>query len=365
MENFTNSWIPDSEQDDYYDEDYDERIVVYQNFYERQIIAALFIVATLIGTIGNCFVIVAVALSKKLRTTTNVFVVNLAVCDMLTSMVMPWQAVALLGGDSWPIPEAPWLCQMVGFVTIITFGGSVNSLSLIAINRWIGITKSRLTTRRVYSKRKLAGMVMFAWCIPVCCALTPVLTDFGELGYEKLYSTCTWDRDNLYSFYFNILITAAYYPIQLILIVLSYFCIFCYVRETSRKMARADTPSEPSSVSAKVSGTSGHRAMKRKLWKRQLAVTKNLLYIVLAYVVCLTPYFTVIIVSADWSYRLTPWGGMILFCNSCINPIIYATSHPDFKEAFGYMVRCRKIPRGGTSQKYRSTTTSTTSVKTQ
>ncbi|XP_022096745.1 alpha-1D adrenergic receptor-like [Acanthaster planci] len=323
-----------------------------QFFCERQALAALLISGAILGSVGNCFVVTAVALSRKLRTTTNVFVVNLAAADILTSLFVPWQAVAMLGGDDeWPIPGAKWLCVAAGFVIVVTFGCSINNLALIAINRWVGITKSRYTTRRIYTSCKLALMVIFAWAMPICCALIPVLTDFGELGYEKLYASCTWVIAK--SVYYSIFLSAMYYPLQLILITLCYSSIFCYVRKTSQKMARADAPS----ISDKVSGGVSSRAIRKKLWKRQLDVTKNLLYIVLAFVLCLTPYFTTIIFTTDWSQRLVPWVGGILFFNSCVNPFIYATSHPDFKEAFGYMIRCRKIPTGSISQRKRSTAT--------
>ncbi|XP_038044583.1 melanopsin-A-like [Patiria miniata] len=336
--------------------DYAEDIVVYGYYFERQVICAVLISGGIFGTIGNCFVVMAVSLSKKLQTATNVFVVNLAVADVMTCLITPWQAVAILGGDEWPIPRAQWVCTVIAFVVVVTIGCSVNNLALIAVNRWVGITKSRFTTRRIYTARKLALMVIFSWAIPICCALTPVLTDLGELGYETLYKSCTWVRSNPYSFYYNMLITAIYYPIQLIVIMISYSSIFCYVRRTSRKMTRADAPS----LSGKISGGGGNRAMRRQLWKRQLDVTKNLLYIVLAFLICLTPYFVSILSSAAWSYRLVPWGAVILFCNSCANPIIYATSHPGFKEAFGHMIRCRKIPVANPSQRIRSSKTGDT-----
>ncbi|XP_038045061.1 dopamine D2-like receptor [Patiria miniata] len=313
--------------------------VVYQSFIERQILAAIFITIAILGTVGNSFVILAVAWTKKLRTITNVFVVNLAVADVLTCVFMPWQVVAILGGNAWPIPGAPWVCAMAGFVVVVTFGCSINSLALIAVNRWVGITKSRVTTRRIYTARKLALMVIFSWAIPLGCALTPVLTDFGELGYEKLYATCTWDISNTYSAYYNILLTVVCYPIQTTVIIFSYMSIFCYVRRTTHRMVEVVVSSDSHEI--------GDERMRRNLWKRQLGVTKNLLYIILAFMVCLTPYFVAIVVYTDWSYRLTPWAGAILFCNSFVNPIIYATSHPDFKRVFSHVIRYRRIPRSG------------------
>ncbi|XP_022096848.1 octopamine receptor Oamb-like [Acanthaster planci] len=337
--------------------DSDADIVVYRYHYEVHIIAAVLISGAILGSIGNCFVVIAVALSKKLRTATNVFVVNLAVADVTTCLFTPWQAVAILDGNDWPIPRAPWLCTASAFVVVTTIGCSINNLALIAINRWVGITKSRFTTHRICTSRKLTLMVIFSWAVPLCCALTPVVTDVGELGYEKLYRSCTWVRSNPYSRYYNIFVTAINYPIQLIVIVFSYTSIFCYVRKTSQKMARADAPS----VSDKVSGGGASRATRKKLRKRQLDVTKNLLYIVLAFVLCLSPYFVSIISSADWSYRLAPWGAVVLSCNSSVNPIIYATSHPDFKVAFRHMVlRCQKIPVDKRSQRYSSSNTEET-----
>ena len=64
---------------------------------ERQVFAALCVLISVVGTVGNLSVVVCMAMSKKLRTVTNVFVVNLAVADLLSCLSLPWQAVAVLG----------------------------------------------------------------------------------------------------------------------------------------------------------------------------------------------------------------------------------------------------------------------------
>ena len=322
--------------------------VVYEYFFERQIIAAIFIITAILGTIGNSFVVVAVAFSKKLRTTTNVFVVNLAIADMLTSLFIPWQAVAVLGGDDWPIPSARWVCAMTQFVLIVTLGCSIDSLALIAVNRWVGVTKSRLTTRRFFTSRKVALMVIWSWGTPLCCALIPILTDFGELGYNKLYSACSIITSTKYYQHYRLLLTVIGYPIQFILIIVSYVSIFCFVRKISRNMAQADVPT----VSAEVCTGGVNRKMRRNLRKRQLDVTKNLVYIVLAFMCCLTPYFILINIATDLAHKLVPWSGAILFCSCCVNPFIYATSHPDFKDAFEHMIRGHSTPPNSSSQRY-------------
>ena len=309
---------------------------VYKYYYGRQIMAGLCITISIVGVVGNTMVIAAVPMSRKLRTVTNLFVVNLSLSDLLSSLFMPWEAVSVLDVNGWPLPQAYWLCVITSAVTLLSSGCSVSNLALIAVNRWIGITKSSATSRRIYTHRNIAFMVAYSWAIPISVIVIPPLNGFGELGYEPKYGTCSWVKANPFSFIQNILLGILHFPLHLCIICLCYISIFRYVLKTSRRMARYDTKS----VSGTVSGSD--RAMRKKLWKRQIAVTKNLVYIVLAYVICLAPFFvSVLPLGYDWSIRMTPYAGAVVFFNSCINPIIYAKSHPDFKEAFGNMVRCQ------------------------
>ncbi|XP_022084763.1 melatonin receptor type 1A-like [Acanthaster planci] len=314
----------------------EEPFKVYKYYYMRVILATLCIVSSVFGVVGNTLVICAVPLSKKLRTVTNVFIVNLSVSDLMACTFLPWQAVSVLSEDGWPLPQAYWLCVVTSAVFCLSICCSVTNLALIALNRWIGITKSAATTRRIYTSRNIACMIALSWAVPFVLSIMLPLLGIGEIGYEPLYSVCSWVKGNEYSLLHNILIIVFFFPAPLAVISLCYISIFRYVLKTSRRLARQDIPS----VSDAVSGAD--RAMRKKLWKRQIAVTKNLVYIVLAYVICITPFaVSVIPLGYEWSIRLTPYAGAILFFNSCVNPIIYATSHPDFKEAFGFMVRCQ------------------------
>ncbi|XP_038045191.1 melanopsin-like [Patiria miniata] len=316
-------------------------IIIYQHYFERQIIAALFIMAAIVGTTGNSLVIIAVALSKKLRTPTNVFVVNLAIADLLACTALPWQSLSVLHEDGWPLEDAYWICVASASVLITCGTCSINNLALIAVTRWVGITKPKHTAHRMRSHRTLAVMVALTWLIPCGCVLVPLVSDFGELGYEKIYSLCSWDTSNPYSMYFNILLLAIGYPVQFVTIIFCYTSIFAFVRRNNREMTMASKQRAPS-VSAKVSASVSTTSLRKKLWQRKLDVTKNLVYIVLAFAVSQTPYCVVLLLYTDLSYRLTPYFAVILFCNCCVNPIIYATSHPDFKEAFRHMIKCRR-----------------------
>ncbi|XP_033639901.1 melanopsin-A-like [Asterias rubens] len=307
-------------------------VVIYAYYFERQLLAALLSIAACVGFIGNIFVILAVFLSKKLRTSTNVFVVNLSVADLLTCLSLPWQSVSVLSEEGWPLPEAYWLCVLSASLLILCSGCSVNNLALIALSRWVGITKSRHAGHWMRSARRLTLMVALAWLIPCSCIIPPLISDFGEVGYEEIYGFCSWDTHNKYAAYFNLLLMVVFYPLQFCTIIFCYSSIFNYVRSNNKKMAGT-----VQTLSAKVDGA--NVKLRRQLMKRQLDVTKNLLYIVLAFSMSQTPYFVLLLVYTDLSYRITPYVAVVLFTNCCMNPIIYATSHPNFKEAFDYIVR--------------------------
>lgn len=67
--------------------------------------AILLILITVIGMTGNTLVILSVCLSHKLRTKTNIFVVNLAFADFFTCCTLPVVAWSLLA-ESEPEMEA-------------------------------------------------------------------------------------------------------------------------------------------------------------------------------------------------------------------------------------------------------------------
>lgn len=341
-----------------------EQIHVYQCFCERQIIAAILGVTAITGVFGNTLILLSVALSRKLRTTTNVFVVNLGIADLLTCLVLPLNIVAILSDDGYILPDH--VCIFNAIMTIICIGASVNSLTCIATNRLLLITKSRAVYQKVYTQIHIVLILTLVWTFPAIIALIPVVSSFAQLGYDERYSTCLWistagDSD---SYMYSILVALCFYPVQLTITFYSYTMVFLHVRRSSRALADSSTiptisnltSRTPSTdVSCKIStfnnqqnargtgSSSGSNSscvvVNSKMSPRKVAVTKNLFYVLCTYILCLTPYTLCIIISN--TEELVPYVAAILCLNSCLNPIIYATKHPDFKKTFRGILCCR------------------------
>ena len=315
----------------------------YKSMVERQVVAALVGIVAVIGFCGNSLVILAVVLSRKLRTFTNVFVVNLALADLSTCTCLPWIAIAIVSEDGWELPD--WICTVNGFWIIVCLGSSINTLACIAINRYVLITKKPSTYSGLYTPWKIAVMVTITWTLPILISIVPLVSEVGEFGNNHQFSTCTWDSQAPGADLFALIVAIAYYPIQLLTIIFCYLSIYLHIRKHVKKMKAS---MELSSISANISHTpqqsettspQEHRQHRNKrIRRRQIDVTKNLFYIVCGFLIFITPYVIVNVSHTD--SHIFIYTAVLLLCNSCVNFFVYAAKHSDFKKVFKCIFTC-------------------------
>ena len=313
----------------------------YRSYLERQIVASLFVIIGIVGFCGNSLVIIAVVLSRKLRTYTNAFVVNLAAADLLTCTLLPWASVAILSENGWPLPKFICVLDAIGLMTCL--GCSINTLACIAVNRLVLITKPRKTYDVIYTPRHIAAMIFTAWLIAFSVSAIPLVSDIGEVGYDYQTSTCIWDSENVNAALYANIVGLTFYPIQLSTIIYCYLKIFWHIRKHTKQVGSCDEPTssaddsaanQPSSINMPLS-----ELQKKRLLKRQIDVTKNLFYIVCAFLICVTPYIGGIVSQSEKAPVV--YFAALLTLNSCINFFVYATKHPDFKQVFKFIFSCK------------------------
>ncbi|XP_022079695.1 5-hydroxytryptamine receptor 4-like [Acanthaster planci] len=318
---------------------------------ERQILSVFLALILVLGTVGNMIVILAVILSHKLRTKTNLFVVNLSIADFLTSVHLVWIIVAFLSEDGWPLPDG--LCVWCGFVLITCIGASVYTLACIAINRLVLIRYGPAAYRVLCRPVIIAAMLATIWAIPLCMASIPIVSDFGELGYSSRFRTCIKNHAHQYAKQYDILLSLTYYPVSTAVIIISYFKVFLYLRSRVKKLAPGVAEATVSSVvqesdlRSRPAQQDARPKLRERLDKRQVQVTKNMFYVVCLFFLCTTPYGLALLCNHLICLRLTSYAAVVLSLNSCINPVVYATKHPDFKKVIQCILLCRprKIPQ--------------------
>ena len=343
----------------------DGRDFVFDNPTQRLILGILSLIVSVIGTFGNSITILAVVLSRKLRTITNVFVVNLAVADLLTCLILPWNVIPLFypPSDEYPLPDT--ICKAAAAILYTCAGCSLYTLAVISINRYFLITRQSKVYRAFYSKRKMAAMVFVVWIFPFLVALVPPMCGLGELGYTAKYSSCTHDTSHPLSDYYSMLQAALLYPVPLTVIVVCYVRVFLHLKDHHRTMkdqVMAEQVSETASISqASISNVRQScvyppPAKKKQLSRRQIEITKNLFYVVVVFLICISPFGICLMIPI--SDPLIPWVAALFLFNSCLNWMIYATKHPHFKTVYRLMLTCKcaKIPEQSTFlRSFRST----------
>lgn len=115
---------------------------------------------TVTGTIGNLMTVLAFASDQRLRTRFNVLIVNLAIADLLYCTVLQPISVDSYLHLRWRSGHL-W-CRIFGFLLFLSNSVSILTLCLVAISRYLLVTK-RALFERVFSNRGLVILIILAW----------------------------------------------------------------------------------------------------------------------------------------------------------------------------------------------------------
>ncbi|KAK8390052.1 hypothetical protein O3P69_012933 [Scylla paramamosain] len=89
-----------------------------------------------LGAAGNSLVVLAVIRKPAMRTARNVFIINLAISDLLLCLVtMPLTLMELLT-QYWPLGDTPFVCRLVGTLQATSIFVSTISITAIALDRY-------------------------------------------------------------------------------------------------------------------------------------------------------------------------------------------------------------------------------------
>ncbi|KAJ8024923.1 G-protein coupled receptor moody [Holothuria leucospilota] len=201
----------------------------------------IYLLISLLGIAGNTMVFIAFAISKKLQTKTNIFVVNLAFADFVTSLLLPIFAWSLIS-DIYVIH--PWIdviCALAMGFAQVSVGCSLITLAFIALNRLILITRNRKTYVRIFRTRNCVFFLVIAWLAPMVADVTPLLFGIGELGFDQHAHICGAKSNNPYSYTYDVIIVGSYIPIPMLIIVYSYARIFRYIAIHNKKLSASQS----------------------------------------------------------------------------------------------------------------------------
>lgn len=137
------------------------------------IITAILLSIIILTTIaGNILVLLAVFVNSHLRSTTNYFIVNLAIADLLLGCaVLPFSAT-LEVLKYWPFERI--FCDIWTAADVLCCTASIMTLCAISIDRYIGVTRP-LQHCTIISQRRALFMVLVIWILSLAISLGPLI----------------------------------------------------------------------------------------------------------------------------------------------------------------------------------------------
>ncbi|XP_077100475.1 atypical chemokine receptor 4b [Siphateles boraxobius] len=126
--------------------------------------------ALILGLAGNSLVVFVYLSHKRLRTLTDVFILNLAFADLLLLLTLPFWAVDAVNG--WEIGIAA--CKITSALYSTNFSCSILLLACISIDRYRALARGSTTTHaptRKKGRRQRMIMCLLVWGLAIVLGL--------------------------------------------------------------------------------------------------------------------------------------------------------------------------------------------------
>ena len=286
--------------------------------------SCIFILLDFAAFVGNSLVCAAFYRNPSLGTVTNYFVLSLALTDLsMAVLVMPLSFVSStanewVGGD--------FGCKMRYFCWSILGAVSLLTVMLLAINRFVRVTRPVLYPR-IYSKKRSIVTIGCTWVV----SIVVVVVLFFVTGIQFRTSInqptfCLWYFSDTSGSITVTVVRSLYISVCSLVVIVCYIKIYRVIRQHNISVA-------PS--------TQGGNSV---LGVEEAKMTRILTAVVVGFYLCYMPVLVSNILSvsgvvADTNKYFNFYFTFPFFASSVINPVIYATMSQPWRKEFLELLR--------------------------
>ncbi|XP_075893870.1 trace amine-associated receptor 1-like [Nelusetta ayraudi] len=282
--------------------------------YSPSVICTLFYIflvfLSVITVGGNLLVTISVIYFKQLHTPTNYLILSLAIADLLVGIVVfPFSMVFSVSSCLY---NETIFCRVRGSFDIWLSTCSILNLCGISIDRYYAVCQP-LMYRAKITHNVIVCMILVSWVVSALIGIGVIVGGIDNEGCEEgcLIDILTSTIGSALSFYLPVIIM---------------LCIYMKIYLVARKQAR--------NIQILKSGAT--------LSKIEMKATKTLSIVLGVFLLCWTPFFLCITLSAvnDLSVpvSVTETLKALALSNSTLNPFIYAFFYSWFRATFRIII---------------------------
>uniref|UniRef100_A0A8D0G7Q9 G-protein coupled receptors family 1 profile domain-containing protein n=1 Tax=Sphenodon punctatus TaxID=8508 RepID=A0A8D0G7Q9_SPHPU len=281
----------------------------------------LYAVLVTVACTGNVLLILLIAVTKKLHSTTNFLIGNLAAADLIMCIFcVPLTASYAFEIHGWLF--GAFMCYFVTLMQVATVFVSVLSLTAIAVDRYIVIA---YPIRRRISCKSCVCIVAFIWLLSIVVSVPTSMhthyLDLNPVGHDMIVCEEFWKHRETERLLYSCSMLFLLYMLPLSAVSVSYCAI-------SHHLSKRNVP-----------GAAYHNQEK---WTKKKRKTFRILIVsVMCFAVCWLPLQVInlirdideefIILDKRYVNLIQVSCHVIAMSSACYNPFIYASLHDKFK----------------------------------
>ncbi|XP_016536224.1 somatostatin-like receptor F_48D10.1 isoform X1 [Poecilia formosa] len=274
--------------------------------------AIIYLTVFLVGLTGNTLAIYVVLRYAKMKTVTNIYILNLAVADELYIIGLPFLTTQNVL-SYWPFGS--FLCRVVMTADSMNQFTSIFCLTVMSMDRYLAVVHPIRSTK--WRHPRVAKVVSAAvWAVSFIVVLPVVI--FSDV--QDMFNSCNmnWpEPKDVWSTAFIIYTATVGFFGPLLIICLCYLLIVVKVKSSGARV-----------------GFVNRRRSERK-------VTRMVVVIVVVFVLCWLPFYiinmvnlVVIIPESSVTAGIYFFAVVLSYANSCANPLLYGFLSDNFKQSF-------------------------------
>ncbi|XP_071107735.1 QRFP-like peptide receptor [Haliotis cracherodii] len=334
------------------EDEFDPSILIYINApsppptfstWEIAVKILFYVFAMLLDVVGNSIVILIIVLNRKMRTTTNVLILNLAVSDLMVAAFCMWVHVGYQIAPEWPFGD--FVCKGNTFFQVLSVTSSVLTLTVISVERFMAIV---FPFRAKWSSLVTGLVIVLTWCVSTMIASPHLwirqqfkwqwkdrLEIWCEEVWPKIYKNeeCETYQPGKLIYYSVEGVVMYFVPIAVMIGAYSVIAIKLCLRKAPGTLI-------------------GSTATAQERSKRK--VIKMLVAVLVVFVLCWTPQQFMLLWDVfrpkgkkieayvdDIKYAAV----YVAYLNSSLNPVLYGGFNENFRKGFLEAFRCLLIKK--------------------